>query len=216
MMENEAYVVELVCSNGRGKYHLKSYYEGGMTLLARERKAQLMGVPQIWIDYKYSQSAQIRGSNLSLKDLLFRAKRIDLESKFYTLKSKKYHKKLLTNRCEELKRVISDYCSVMKQFESKIVNHKVCTGNIYLVKNDNWRLGEWGFSSFRESHTIQGMEFENRVEPILKSQKEWFVPPEYMAPEILRAVAFGEESDLIALGAAPDIWYLFDYAGLWE
>jgi hypothetical protein len=33
------------------------------------------------------------------------------------------------------------------------------------------------------------MEFENRIEPIIKSQKEWFIPPEYMAPEIIKAIA---------------------------
>lgn len=53
-------------------------------------------------------------------------------------------------------------------------------------------MGEWGFASYRETHLIQGMEFENRLDPILKSQHEWLIPPEYMAPEVLRAVALGE------------------------
>lgn len=50
------------------------------------------------------------------------------------------------------------------------------------------------------------MEFENRIEPIIKSQKEWFIPPEYIAPEIIKAIAFDEEMDPVNLGSAPDRW----------
>jgi hypothetical protein len=111
----------------------------------------------------------ISNPNPNLKDLLFKAKKMDTDSKFYTLKPQKYHKRLLANRCEELKRVLRDLCATLHKVEGRIVNNKVNTGNLHVAKNDNWRLGEWGFSSFRESHLIQGLEFENRMEPILKS-----------------------------------------------
>ena len=91
--------------------------------------------------------------------MLFKAKKIDIENKFYTLKPKNYHKKLMANGCEELKRVLRDFCLAMKRVDGRLVNNKVNTGNIFVVKNDNWRLGEWGFASFRESHLIQGLEF---------------------------------------------------------
>lgn len=79
----------------------------------------------------------------------------------------------------------------MKKFEGKILNNKINTANLFISKNENIRLGEWGFASFKETHLIQNMEFQNRIEPIVKSQKEWFVPPEYLAPEIIRAISFG-------------------------
>ena len=47
----------------------------------------------------------------------------------------------------------------MTKFEGKIINNKINTSNIYLTKDENLRLGEWGFSSFREAHVIQNMQF---------------------------------------------------------
>lgn len=52
------------------------------------------------------------------------------------------------------------------------------------------------------------MEFQNRIEPIIKSQKEWFVPPEYLSPEILKAIILSEDVDLMSFGSSPDIWYV--------
>jgi hypothetical protein len=83
-----------------------------------------------------------------------------------------------------------------------------------MKKNEDLGLGEWGFSTFRETHFIQGIDFENRLDPVLKSQNEWLIPPEYMAPEILRAVAMGEDTDLPSLGSSPDIWYFSNKLGL--
>ena len=216
-MENEAYRIELMKSKdkgSKGSYHLKTYYEKGTPILIREKKAQQLGVESVWMEYKYDQRAMVKGPSCSLKDMLYKAKRIDLESKFFTLKPQKYHRKLTSNSCEELMRVLVDFCEGMKAIKGRVINNKINTGNLYMVKNENWRLGEWGFASFRESHLIQGMEFENRLEPILKTEREWLVTPEYMAPEILRAISLGEDSDLIALGAASDIWYLLSDLGL--
>ncbi len=45
----------------------------------------------------------------------------------------------------------------MKKFEGKILNNKINTANLFLSKNENFRLGEWGFASFKETHLIQNM-----------------------------------------------------------
>ena len=37
-----------------------------------------------------------------------------------------------------------------------------------------------------------------------------------MAPEILRAIAFGDQADLMTLGSASDIWYFLGYLGRLE
>jgi|JI10StandDraft_1071094.scaffolds.fasta_scaffold1395216_1 hypothetical protein len=51
---------------------------------------------------------------LCLRDLLFRARKIDAESKYFTLKPKKYYAKLMANSCEELKRVIVVLCKQLQ------------------------------------------------------------------------------------------------------
>lgn len=96
---------------------------------------------------------------------------MDAESKFLTLRPKKYYKKLLANNCEELRRVIIDLCEQLRKIEGKLVNNKLNTANLFIGKNENLRLGEWGFGSFRETHLIQGIDFENRLDPIFKSQQ---------------------------------------------
>jgi hypothetical protein len=45
----------------------------------------------------------------------------------------------------------------MKKTEGKILNNKINTANLFIVKNGNMRLGEWGFASFREKHLIQNI-----------------------------------------------------------
>lgn len=51
------------------------------------------------------------------------------------------------------------------------MNNKINTSNLFIGKSENLRIGEWGFASFKETHLIQNMEFQNRIEPIVKSQK---------------------------------------------
>ena len=45
----------MVLSKGRPTHHLKTYQEKGLPILAREKKAQKMGVESVWIEYKYDQ-----------------------------------------------------------------------------------------------------------------------------------------------------------------
>ena len=99
MTGNDAYVVDLVLSKEKPSHHLKTYLEKGLPILGREKKAQSLGVESAWIEYKYDQNALIAGPLPNLKERLFKAKKVDADSKFYTLKTKKYHKKLTTNRC---------------------------------------------------------------------------------------------------------------------
>lgn len=40
------------------------------------------------------------------------------------------------------------------------------------------------------------------------------MPPEYLAPEILKAIVLGEDVDLMSFGSAPDIWYFLSDLGL--
>lgn len=39
------------------------------------------------------------------------------------------------------------------------------------------------------------------------------MPPEYLAPEILKAIVLGEDVDLMSFGSAPDIWYFLGDLG---
>lgn len=71
----------------------------------------------------------------SLRELLFKAKKMDTDSKFFTLRPKKYYKKLMANNCEELKRILIDLCLQLIKVEGKIVNNKINTGNLFIGKN---------------------------------------------------------------------------------
>ncbi len=52
------------------------------------------------------------------------------------------------------------------------------------------------------------------MEPIVKSAKEWFVTPEYLAPEIIKAIAFNQGIEEMSKSSASDIWYSLDNIGL--
>lgn len=67
-----------------------------------------------WVQYKYDPNTLMGPVGLCLRDLLFRARKIDAESKYFTLKPKKYYAKLMANSCEELKRVIVVLCKQLQ------------------------------------------------------------------------------------------------------
>ena len=46
--------------------------------MAREAKAKTIGAISIWMEYNYDPKCLVTGLGLSLKDLLFRAKRVDM------------------------------------------------------------------------------------------------------------------------------------------
>lgn len=48
------------------------------------------------------------------------------------------------------------------------------------------QLAEWGYASFRDEFIIRENRFEKRRYGVLKGEKDWFVSPEYLAPEIIR------------------------------
>lgn len=63
----------------------------------------------------------------------------------------------------------------------KVINNKINLSNIYYWNGKFW-IGDWEYSAFKDENIIQGNHFESRIEPILKCQQEWLVPPEYLAP----------------------------------
>jgi hypothetical protein len=65
-----------------------------------------LGVESVWIEYRYDPRSLISAPNKSLKELLFKVRRVDTESKFFTLKPKPYYKRLTMNNCEELMRIL--------------------------------------------------------------------------------------------------------------
>lgn len=173
---------------GRPAHRLKTYKDKGQEILMREIRAQVMGAESVWREYRFDGRCLVSSSQKSLKDLIVRVRRVDTEGKFLSLTPKKYHRKLAANNCEELKRLLREFCEFMSQFEGRLLNNKLTLSNLYPTSGDKWRLGEWGFACFRETHTIQQLQFQNRLDPVIKSQQEWFVPPEYLAPELLTAL----------------------------
>ena len=163
LFDNEIYSVDMVLVKGRLSHRLKHYKEKGQEILNREMRAIRLDLSTIWQEYRYDSTALISAPVRPIKDLLFKAKRVDLDAKYYTLKTKPYQRKFVASRCEELVRVVRELCEFMKKWEGKVLNNKVNTSNLFIAKNENLRLGEWGFASFKETHMIQNMEFHNRV-----------------------------------------------------
>jgi serine/threonine protein kinase len=55
---------------------------------------------------------------------------------------------------------------------------------------------------------IRENRFEKRRYGILKGEKDWFVSPEYLAPEIIRQFVGEGEEDIWKDKGSPDIWSL--------
>ena len=82
---------------------------------------------------------------------------------------------------------------------------------IFILKGNRVCVGEWGYSSFRQQYQIQDNKFQSRVNPILKSNKEWLATPEYLSPELLQAViaqSNEQEPDIWEQKSSSDIWSL--------
>ena len=76
--ENEVYKVEVVMVAGREVHKLKTYTDKGFPVLQRELKAATIGVKPYWIEYKYNPRALIAPPGPNLRELLFKAKRMDI------------------------------------------------------------------------------------------------------------------------------------------
>ena len=46
------------------------------------------------------------------------------------------------------------------------------------------------------------------MEPILRGEKGWFIPPEYLAPEVINEILGGVPQDIWNGQSSPDIWSL--------
>ena len=67
MTSNDAYTIDLILNKDKPSHHLKTYSEKGLPILAREKKAQSLGVKSVWIEYKYDQNALITGPYPNIK-----------------------------------------------------------------------------------------------------------------------------------------------------
>lgn len=118
------------------------------------------------------------------------------------------HKRLTANHCQELIILLRQFCFDLKKIQGKVLNNKINPANIFLLKGYRLCLAEWGYSSFREEFDIQAQIFESRKYGILRGEKEWFVSPEYLAPEIIKEIVEGKEEDFWQQKGSPDIWSL--------
>ena len=66
-----------------------------------------------------------------------------------------------------------------------MLNNKINPSNLFL-RSSGMQLAEWGYASFRDEFIIRENRFEKRRYGVLKGEKDWFVSPEYLAPEIIR------------------------------
>lgn len=103
--------------------------------------------------------------------------------------------------------MLRNICLQLKNIEGKVLNNKINSSNIFLLSNGAY-LGDWGYSSFRDEFLIRENRFEKRLYGILKGENDWFVSPEYLAPEIIRQFLGEDQEDIWMDKGSPDVWSL--------
>lgn len=78
MIENEIYRIEMMLVNGRPSYKIKTFKDKGAVIMERELRAKYLGTEPLWIEYKYDPRCLISTNNISIKDLLFKVKPMDI------------------------------------------------------------------------------------------------------------------------------------------
>jgi serine/threonine protein kinase len=103
--------------------------------------------------------------------------------------------------------LLRNLCIELKGVEGKVLNNKINPSNLFL-RSDGLHLAEWGYASFRDEFTIRENRFEKRRYGVLKGERDWFVSPEYLAPEIIRQMLGDDECDVWESRGSPDVWSL--------
>ncbi len=55
---------------------------------------------------------------------------------------------------------------------------------------------EWGSGGFYEQLQVQGKTFNRKLAPLLKRGNKWLVTPEYLSPELLKAIENNSTDEL--------------------
>ena len=139
-------------------------------------------LPSIWYESKRSPFVYEMKIQSPLKDQLCKIGCDPANPLNLRVRPKALFKRLSANGFQELKALLRLFCQDLKKIEGKIINNKVTTENIFITKDYKLCLAEWGYASFRDAFNIQKSTFESRTNPILRGDKGWFLPPEYLAP----------------------------------
>ena len=100
-----------------------------------------------------------------------------------------------------------------------VANNMMTLDNLYKMAQKDFVVGEWGCSAIKEVLKVQDQCFTKYHLPLCKMQDKWLVEPEYLAPQMLRAVEvesfqhlWGQKGGI----GACDVWYYCVYVGLWD
>ena len=127
--------------------------------MKREERVRKNGIEGIWRNSKINSNTFVSDMIQPIKNSICRLI-TSVEGPYkYKVRNSPFRKYLLANECLELKHMIRQICNTLKKIEGRVLNNKVNPANIFVLKGNIIKIGEWAYSSFRDEYNIQQKKF---------------------------------------------------------
>lgn len=100
-------------------------------------------------------------------------------------------------------------CKIVASGKDQISNNQINLYNVHKIEEKNFQLYDWGCAAIRQTLVVQAVKYPKIYQPNIRKDQQWLLHPEYLAPQLLRAIEYGSYEHLWAQKGGVsvcDVW----------
>jgi hypothetical protein len=207
--ELEQEIRTIASREGSKRVRLRVFGSDKDEQLLRERLVAQLGIPVLWKATEQQLVLEYpKGRSLWEKCCRVVEERQGEEPLLLVYPSEYYHL-LFANNCEELTDIVRCLAATIVRGQGALANNQVSLQNVRKVAEKEFLLEDWGCAGYQQTLRVQSRVLTRRTLPRCREGREWLLLPEYLSPELLRAIELESFEHLWAqrggIGAC-DVW----------
>lgn len=110
------------------------------------------------------------------------------EQSLFLIYPSDYYFQLFANNSQELVDIVVAMADIIAKGEGEVANNQITLQNICRIREKEFKLFDWGCSAVRETIKTRDVSLTKIHQPYSRERNKWLLLPEYLAPQLLRAI----------------------------